>query len=217
MFLLRSFTGLGLCLLVSFSYANPYQPYPMPGPRVQQVSPADLLKQGIEQLTNYIGSRDEPNRPQLGAFLENTISPFFDFEYMARWAAGAEARHMTPQQGVELEQKLRRLFMAGMVEKLAEYRHGRVVFLRPVGNPRTGELVLRVLAYQQGSPYPQRLSFRMYRGPRGWKVYDVSANGQSALAYYRTQFAIEAQQKANPYYAGQPPMAYGNSPYQYRR
>jgi len=213
MSLLRTLLGLVLCLLVPFSYANPYQPYPIPAPRIQQVSPADLLKQGVEQLTNYLGSRGAQNRPQLEAFLEKSISPFFDFEYMARWAAGAQARYMTPQQGVALEKKLRRLFMAGMVEKLAQYRHGRVVFLRPVGNPQTGELVLRILAYQQGIPQPQRLSFRMYRGPRGWKVYDVSSNGQSALAYYRTQFAIEARQQRNPYYAGQRPRIYHARPY----
>jgi len=200
MSLLRTLVGLVLCLLVPFAYANPYQPYPIPAPRIQQVSPADLLKQGVEQLTNYLGSGGVQNRPQLEAFLEKSISPFFDFEYMARWAAGAQARYMTPQQGVALEKKLRRLFMAGMVEKLAQYRHGRVVFLRPVGNPQTGELVLRILAYQQGRPQPQRLSFRMYRSPRGWKVYDVSSNGQSALAYYRTQFAIEARQQRYPYY-----------------
>jgi len=214
MFLLRSFTGFVLCLLVSFAYANPYQSYPVQRTHPQQASPADLLKQGIEQLTNYLASPSGPNKPPLEAFLENTIAPFFDFEYMTRWAAGAQARDMTAQQGAALEQKLRRLFMAAMVEKLAQYRHGKVVFLRPMGNPQTGELVLRVLAYQQGTPQPQRLSFRMYRSHRGWKVYDVSANGQSALAYYRTQFAIEARPQVPPYYT---PPTYHNSPYQYRR
>ena len=213
--LARATAGLFLCFFVVTSYANPYAPYP--APPVAQQSPAEVLKQGIEQLTDYLGQRGGPNTPPLEAFLENTIAPFFDFEYMAQWTAGPQARYMTPQQGAAMEQKLRRLFMAGMVEKLAEYRHGRVVFLRPTGNPQTGEVVLRLIAYQQGNPQPQRLSFRMYRSPRGWKVFDVSANGQSALAFYRAQFAIEARQQARPYYGYQPGSGYPGYYSQYGR
>ena len=213
--LVRTLAGLFLCLLAVTSHANPYSPYPVP-PRVQQ-SPAEVLKQGIEQLTQYLGQRGGPNTAPLNIFLENNIAPFFDFEYMTKWTAGPRARYMTPQQGAAMQQKLRRLFMAGMVEKLAQYRHGRVVFLRPTGNPQTGEVVLRLVAYQQGQPQPQRLSFRMYRGQKGWKVFDVSANGQSALAFYRAQFALEARQQARPYYGYQPGRGYPGRRQQYRR
>ena len=208
----RALIGMTFCLLVPPCYANPYQPYPVPPAGIQQ-SPAVVLKQGIEQLTDFIASRGAPNTPPLDVFLENTIAPLFDFEYMAQWTAGAQARYMTPQQKAAMAQKLRRLFMAGMVEKLSEYRHGRVIFLRPTGNRQTGEVTLRLAAYQQGNPQPQRLSFRMYRSQRGWKVFDVSANGQSALAFYRTQFALEARQRTRPYYANHPAAGYPGRPY----
>jgi len=190
--LFRVLTALTLCLLLSPSFANPYQRYSTPPQPVQQ-SPVDVLKQGIEQLTQYLGSRGGKKSVSLEAFVEKNIAPFFDFAYMTRWTAGHQAQFMNPQQATAMQQKLRRLFLAAMVEKLSEYRHGRVKYLRPTGNSRTGELTLRLLAYQQGSPYPQRLNFRMYRSNQGWKVFDVSSNGQSALAFYRTQFSIEAR------------------------
>lgn len=192
--------GLTLCIFFSPSYANPYQYYPPSPPAQVQPSPAVVLKQGIEQLTNYLASRNGQDAVPLEVFLDKTIAPFFDFAYMAKWTAGPQSQFMSPQQGAAMEQKLRRLFLAAMVDKLAEYRHGRVRYLPPAGNPRTGEMTLRLLAYQQGNPYPQRLNFRMYRSNQGWKVFDVSANGQSALAFYRTQFALETR----PAYSGYP-------------
>lgn len=188
----RPLIGLSIILLMTPCYANPYQ-YQPAFSAVQQ-SPATVLKKGIEQLTEFLASGDGPNKPPLDVFVENTIAPFFDFTYMAKWTAGSQAQFMNPQQGAAMEQKLRGLFLKAMLEKLATYRHGRVQYLRPTGNPRMGEITLRMMAFQQGNPYPQRLSFRMYRSNQGWKVFDVSSNGQSALAFFRTQFALEAQQ-----------------------
>jgi phospholipid transport system substrate-binding protein len=55
--------------------------------------------------------------------------------------------------------------------------------LNPDG--RTGTASIAVL---NPSAYPARIDFRFYRGAEGWKVYDVAANGQSAVAYYRREF-----------------------------
>jgi len=186
------FLGLSLISLMSPCFANPYQENR--SYNSAQQSPAMVLKQGIDKLTNFLASGNGPNIPPLDVFVENNIAPFFDFTYMARWTAGSQARFMNEQQQKAMEQKLRQLFLTAMIEKLSEYRHGRVQYLRPTGNPRMGQMTLRLMAFQQGNPYPQRLSFRMYRSNQGWKVFDVSANGQSALAFFRTQFALEAQQ-----------------------
>jgi len=197
--------GLVLCLVVATTSANPYPRYPGSPP-----SPADVFKQGIEQLTAFLASRDKRNAPPLEVFVDQTIAPFFDFSYMTKWTAGAQARHMGPQDAAAMQKKLRRLFLAAMVKKLASYNHGHVQFLRPVGDPRSGEVTLRLLAYQQGNRFPQHLAFRMYRSNKGWKVFDVTANGQSVLAFYRTQFALEARRlRQRPAYGPFPGRRYG--------
>lgn len=198
----RILITLTLCLLLSPSFANPYQrQLYSTSPQPVQQSPADVLKQGIDQLTQYLGNRGGKNAMPLEVFVEKNIAPFFDFDYMTKWTAGRQARFMNQQQATAMRHKLRRLFLASMVKKLSEYRHGYVKYLRPTSNPRTGELTLKLLAYQQGNPYPQRLSFRMYRSNKGWKVFDVSSNGHSALAFYRTQFSIEARNQRRQNYS----------------
>ena len=191
--------GLVCSLLFTSSFSAPYSQYPVSPPNVQQ-PPAEVLKQGIEQLASFLIRGSGSNTPSLGVFLDTKIAPLFDFAYMAKWVAGAQARNMTPQQGAALEQKIRRIFLTIMVDKLAEYRHARVQYLRPVGNPQSGEVRLRILAFQQGNPYPQRISFKMYRSAKGWKVYDATSDGQSALAFLRLLVAREARENARPHY-----------------
>ena len=197
---IRIFIGLACCLLFTSSFAAPYPQYPVSPPNVQQ-TPTAVLKQGIEQLTNFLAHGGGPNTPPLEVFLDTKIAPLFDFVYMAKWVAGAQARNMNPQQRAALQQKIRRIFLTVMVDKLAKYRHARVQYLRPVGNPQSGEVRLRVLAFQQGNPYPQRISFKMYRSAQGWKVYDAAADGQSALAFLRLQVANEARENSRPHYS----------------
>ena len=44
--------------------------------------------------------------------------------------------------------------------------------------------------------YPTRLVFRFYRSRDGWKVFDVTANGVSAVSYYRKHFRQVASRGA---------------------
>lgn len=43
--------------------------------------------------------------------------------------------------------------------------------------------------------YPARLDFRLYRKGDEWLVYDVAANGQSAIVHYRNQLMREMRQQ----------------------
>ncbi|RKZ36806.1 MAG: ABC transporter substrate-binding protein, partial [Gammaproteobacteria bacterium] len=35
--------------------------------------------------------------------------------------------------------------------------------------------------------------FRFYRSPRGWRIFDVSANGASAVTFYRQYFSRQVR------------------------
>ncbi len=44
------------------------------------------------------------------------------------------------------------------------------------------------MAVRGAQGMPSELDFRLYRGNDGWKVFDVVANGSSAVVYYRDYF-----------------------------
>ena len=40
----------------------------------------------------------------------------------------------------------------------------------------------------QPTGIPTKLEFRFYKSTDGWKIFDVKAEGNSAVVYYRKQF-----------------------------
>jgi phospholipid transport system substrate-binding protein len=153
---------------------------------VKQPGPAAILKRGLARLVAFADQDNRPSKKQIAMFLNQEIAPYFDFSYMARWVGGKEWRRMTPARKAELEQRLQRDFLGTLAQRLTSYGGQQVRVLRP--RARKGNEVDVAVAVQNPGGYPARLNFRFYRSNEGWKVFDVSANGNSAVAYYRQNF-----------------------------
>jgi len=181
--------GLLLPLLVQ---AAPYSYPPAQDPSGLS-EPATVLRRGIETLTGYLDDNHGVPPGQLRQFLESEIVPYFDFSHMSYWAAGPLNRYLDPQQRQQLTVMLKGRFLNAMAEQLANYHQSRLQYLPPRGNPMNGDVTLGVRVFGVGA-YPVQLDFRLYRGERGWKVYDVMANGASAVAHYRAELAWMTRQ-----------------------
>lgn len=154
--------------------------------------PAMVLRRGIETLTGYLDNHQGVAPEQLRLFLEREITPYFDFQRMAYWAGGSLNRYFTAPQRERFEQLLRMRFLDAMLAQLTGFQHTRLQYLRPRGNMAAGDVTLGVQVFSDNS-YPVQLDFRLYRGADGWKVYDVVANGNSAVAHYRNEFDLMAR------------------------
>jgi phospholipid transport system substrate-binding protein len=150
--------------------------------------PARVLQRGVETLTGYLGNNRGVPPAQLRAFLEQEIVPYFDFNRMAFWAAGSVNRYLNPEQRQQLTAMLKERFLQVMAEQLGSYRDSRIQYLQPRGNPLRGNVILGLRVFGADS-YPVQLDFKLYRGESSWKVYDVAANGVSAVSYYRNEFS----------------------------
>jgi phospholipid transport system substrate-binding protein len=173
-------------------------PYATPGshqqsvqPRAVEKNPVLVLQAGMDKLLDFL-KRDYDERA-LASFLSSEIAPSFDFAYMARSAAGRYYRSMNKAQRERLEQKLEQMFLTSMADKLKRYDGQDVVYLPPrfISFDRT---TVSALINNPGQ-YPGRIDFRVHLTSDGWKIYDVVAGGQSAIAYYRSYFrqAMRAQ------------------------
>ncbi len=162
-----------------------YAPYGVEQ-QVKKRGPSAILKRGLDRLIAFAGQDSRPSKKQVAGFLDQEIAPYFDFAYMARWVAGRTWRSMTPAHRVRLEQRLQRDFLGTLAQRLTSFSGQQVRVLRP--RMREGNEVDVAVAVQNPGGYPARLNFRFYRSNDGWKVFDVSANGNSAVAYYRQNF-----------------------------
>lgn len=183
-----------LFLLVVLISATPLTssatPYPdqsgYPGNVTPFSEPALILKTGIRKLTTFLGSGGGQDRERAMAFLDTEVAPYFDFEYMTRWAAGPAWRRMEPEQRAVFQKYLATSFIATLAQKLGSYTNQPVRYFTPRGQ---GNNDVSVSAWiMQPNGYPTKLEFRFYKSAAGWKIFDVKAAGRSAVVYYRNQF-----------------------------
>ena len=166
----------------------------------QEPGPGMIVREGMTKLINFMRQEQRPNPAAVGEFVEVEIAPYFDFAYMAQWAAGPAYRDMDDAQRLAVEQKVKEMLLGTLVKRLGSYENQDVRFSRP---RRAGQNEVKVkVGILQASGYPASIDFRMYQSESGWKVFDVSANGTSALSYYRRYFAEQQRQRPNWGYRG---------------
>ncbi|MGB5180159.1 MAG: ABC transporter substrate-binding protein [Gammaproteobacteria bacterium] len=168
--------------------AAPYAPYRSynQAPQTAISAPEKIVRTGINKLTTFIRNGGAQNPEQARIFLESDVAPYFDFNYMARWAAGPAWRTMNPEQRARLQDKITLAFMTTLTEKLTSYTNQPIRYFTPRGQ---GSDDIRVSAWiMQPNGIPTKLEFRFYKGKDGWKIFDVKAGGNSAVVYYRQQF-----------------------------
>ena len=173
------------------SYATPgIQQQPVQSQLLEN-NPVLVLQAGMDKLLDFLHT--EYDDEALASFLSSEIAPSFDFPYMAKSAAGRYYRSMSKAQRERLEQKLQQMFLTSMADKLKRYDGQDVVYLPPrfMSFDRT---TISALINNPGQ-YPGRIDFRVHLTSDGWKIYDIVAGGQSAIAYYRSYFsqAMRAQ------------------------
>ena len=191
-------TGHGYAMPQQGPSARGYQPQRVP----TEIEEAGIvLKAGLEKLLGFFKGQQVPSRAQIAEFLDNEIAPYFDFAYMAKWASGSNVSRMPEQQQKAMVTELKTQFLSTMAQKLSGFDRQTVRYLKPRVSGRN-QVELSIAIGNPGT-YPARLDFRMYKSKSGWKVYDVSANGSSALVYYRQYFRQKMQAQRS-----MPPMRY---------
>jgi len=186
----------GLLLLSSAVAAAEQMPVrsAAPGAAVATANPAVALRAGVDRLIAFLNREPAPDAAQLEGFLDEQIAPFFDFDYMAKTAGGRLFERLDAAQQAEITEGIKRSFLGKMADRLGGYNNQQVRFLPPRAGDggRTAQVSVAIL--NPGS-YPARLDFRLYRGGDSWRVYDVAANGQSAIVHYRRQLVRQVQER----------------------
>jgi phospholipid transport system substrate-binding protein len=167
---------------------TPWGARPFP-PATQQTDPgpAALLSRGIDGLVGFLHREPRPEAADIRRFVDGEIAPYFDFAYMTQWAVGQGYSSLTEGQRDAAERQLRDSFLGALTQLLGGYRNQGARIHAP-RRSKDNEVDVALDILQESAGYPARLNFRFYQAKNGWKVFDVSANGSSALAHYRQVF-----------------------------
>jgi len=147
--------------------------------------PNILLKEGVSKLVDFQKSGKTSDRTATMNFIETEISPYFDFNYMAKWSAGRAYNRLNDKTKAQMAAKIKSMLLKSLAKNLTVYSKRQIRFFRP--RMGRGEVKISLWIAKPGS-YPTKLGFRFYLSENGWKIFDVSANGSSAVVYYRKYF-----------------------------
>jgi phospholipid transport system substrate-binding protein len=152
--------------------------------------PHDIVTSGVGELRQFLMNAQGRDPAQIREFLDRTIAPHFDFAAMGRWAAGPFYRRLSEPQRASYHLRLQHLFLASLARNLGSFATNvpPIQVLPPKTRRWGDETIVRARVQPQGG-YPISVDFRFYRKGNEWRIFDVAANGFSAVTYYRRHFA----------------------------
>ncbi len=157
----------------------------------------DDPRQLVITVTDSVLAKLRAQRPQLErepervfTLIEQDVLPHFDFVRISAWTLGKHWRHATREQKLRFVRAFRTILVRTYGVALLEYTNQKIRYLPLRGDPAAGDVTVRTEILHAGRT-PTAINYRLHRRNGQWKVYDVTVDGVSLVANFRTAFAAE--------------------------
>ena len=152
-----------------------------------QAGPAtEQLRARVERVIALLDDRELKARPAARrAALRTAATDIFDFAEITRRSLGRHWQATSPSEREDLVALMTALLERSYLSRIEQYSGERIVF---AGETAEGDLatVRTRLVTKGGVETP--IDYRLYKVGDRWMVYDVSVEGVSLVANYRSQF-----------------------------
>jgi len=151
-------------------------------------SAIDLMETSLYWMQDMAGVDDPRDPAAIIALMEDQAARFFDFSYMAYLVAGPEYTRLNVLQRSHFQNRIRDRIFSMLAQRMGML-DVRMPALKAVIPRRTGTytVVAGGEFYHRGGPHI-RLLFHFYLSSKGWRIYDVTSNGVSAVAGLRSRY-----------------------------
>ena len=156
-------------------------------------TPDVMVQMGVQKLITFVTAQPKPERKDIAAFLDQEISPFFDWHYMARLASGRMYRNLNQYQRNAMADDIKRRFLTQMTERMTQWGVYDIQFLPTRVAPSGNMAVVGIQFMEPRRLRPAQIDLYLQLDNYGWAIVDIVANGVSAISYYRDQLLIEAR------------------------
>jgi len=148
---------------------------------------AERIINRIEQDRSVINS----NPRHVFELVDEILLPHIDFKRMSRWVLGKYWRRAKPAQREAFTNEFRDLLIRTYSTALLEYSGQQINFLPVRASADASSVSVRTEIRPDNGPVIP-ISYDLYLNDEGeWKVYDVSIDGISLVANYRSSFASQ--------------------------
>ncbi len=162
-----------------------------------QDDPRQLVMDVTEQVLAKLRAQRpalEKDPERIFTLIEQDVLPHFDFVRISAWVLGKYWRRASREQKLRFVRAFRTILVRTYGVALLEYTNEKIRYLPLRGDPASGDVTVRTEVIHPGRT-PTAINYRLHRRRDEWKVYDVSVDGVSLVANYRTSFAAEIREK----------------------
>jgi phospholipid transport system substrate-binding protein len=163
--------------------------------RVQaQEAPDAMVKRITQEVINTAKTDKEikgGNRKRIHEVVETRILPHVDFQRTTAMTVGRHWRDATPQQQQQLIEEFRALLMYTYAGAMSQIGDQKLEFKPLRADPADTEVEVRFQVQRARGGDPIQVSYRLYKTPQGWKVYDVNVLGAWLIETYKSNFSAE--------------------------
>lgn len=164
------------------------------GQGLAQEAPDAMIKRVSKEVVEIAKSDKEiqnRNINRIIALVEEKILPHLDMERATALTMGHHWRKATPEQRQQLTAQFRDLLMYTYAGAMSQIRDQTMEFKPLRAAPSATEVVVRSQVRMPRRPEPVQVSYRLWKSPEGWKIYDVNVLGAWVSATYRSSFSSE--------------------------
>lgn len=170
------------------------------GPVLAIQSPQDLVEETTKKITGALRAEQEQikaNPERLYQIVDEIVLPHFDFERMSSWVLGKYWRKAKNGEKKEFTNEFRTLLVRTYAKALND-NYDRPIIMLPMRQKEGSQTATVRTEVQQEAGFPIPIDYKMHLKGDAWKVFDVSVDGISLVANYRTSFAQEIRKDGLP-------------------
>jgi phospholipid transport system substrate-binding protein len=163
-------------------------------------SPQDLVQETTDKITTTLRAEQDKikaNPQRLYEIVDEVVLPHFDFERMSSWVLGKYWRTANKDEKQAFTNEFRTLLVRTYAKALND-NYDRPIDMLPMRYKEGSDKAVVRTEVQQDGGFPIPIDYKMHRKGEAWKVYDVSVDGISLVANYRTSFAQEIRKDGLP-------------------
>lgn len=165
------------------------------GRAIAEEAPDAMIKRVSQEVIDIAKSDKEiqnRNFKRIQSLVEAKILPHLDMERATALTAGRHWRDATPEQKQQLIEQFRNLLMYTYAGAMSQIKDQTLEFMPLRAQPGDTEIEVRFQVKRlPRRNAPVQVSYRLWKSPDGWKIYDVNVLGVWLSETYKSSFSSE--------------------------
>ncbi len=171
-------------------------PLASPALAQQELGPEELVKKVTQDVLDAIKSDKQlaaGDKHKALKLAEDKILPLVDFDEATRLAVGRAWAQATPEQKKRLTDEFRQMLVRTYSNAIEAYQ-GQTMKVMPVRMKEGATEVTVQNQFIRANRQPVKVDYSMRKTDKGWKIYDIVAEGVSLVLTYRSEFDAVVRQ-----------------------